>query len=209
MDPEMDKVVFDTIFFDNGDYYEGQVLDRIPHGEGTMYYESGETIAGKWIYGENVKGKYDDRVPRSNSRRDRYDINNHTLYVGYGYSKEVLVNTFQISGFIRGIRTHHDFIVLLSMDKSIYRDGKGWEIDEDGDQVFVYTGEGKKGDQTMTHGNLALKNSMFKRVFLFVSRKTNEYVFHGQVLVKKIETSIEPDDTGNNRKVFKFILSRM
>ena len=44
MDPDFDKVVFDTVDYDNGDYYEGQVLNRIPHGEGTMYYADGETV---------------------------------------------------------------------------------------------------------------------------------------------------------------------
>ena len=63
MDPDFDKTVFDTVCFDNDDYYEGQVLNRVPHGEGTMYYSDGRTVAGKWIYGEHVSGTRDERIP--------------------------------------------------------------------------------------------------------------------------------------------------
>ena len=209
MDPETDKSVFDTVLFDNGDYYEGYVLNRVPHGEGTMFYDSGETVSGRWIYGEYVLGRRDEKIP--GGTRDRFIVNDHTFYVGYGYSDEVIVRAFGVSGFIRGIRIHQDIAVLLSTGNSIYRDGTGWIKDSDGEPVFEYTGEGKSGDQTMTAGNNFLKRSVStgSRVYLFVKRKPNEYVFHGQVVVKRVGTAHEPDASGHDRKVFKFILARV
>lgn len=207
MDPDADKTAFDTIFFDNGDYYEGQVLDRVPHGEGIMYYDSGETVSGRWIYGEIVKGGYDTKIP--DGSRDRFDINGHTLYVGYGYSNDVIASALGVSRFIRGIRIHRDVAALISTGSSIYRDGMGWTPDSDGEPVFVYTGEGTMGDQRMAVGNLFLKNSSRGRVYLFVWRRPNEYVFHGQVIVKRIETDREPDKSGAERMVYKFILARV
>lgn len=209
MDPETDKSVFDTVFFDNGDYYEGQVLGRVPHGEGTMYYDSGETVTGRWIYGENVLGCRDEKIP--GGTRDRVVVNDHTLYVGYGYPDDVIVRAFGVSSFIRGIRIRHDMAVLLSTGDSIYRDGTGWVSDSDGEYVFEYTGEGRMGDQQMDAGNSFLNRSAGagSRVYLFVKRKPNEYVFHGQVVVKRVETAYEPDAGGSKRRVYKFILARV
>ena len=210
MDPELDKVEFDTIMFDNGDYYEGQVLGRVPHGEGTMFYDDGRTVTCKWIYGNPVIGKKDERIPDEGSERDRVLINNQILYVGYGYSNETITQVFGVSRFIRGIRLHHDRAVLLSMGEGVYQDGSGWEKDEDGDDIFVYTGEGLDGDQELTAGNLFLKKSAGKGVYLFVKRRPNEYVFHGQVVVKRIiDDAQEKDRRGIMRRVFKFILCRV
>ena len=119
MDPDFDKIVLDTICYDNGDYYEGQVIGRLPHGEGTMFYIDGNTITCKWIYGTPVIGKRDERIPGEGSERDRVIINNHTLYVGYAYDNDTLVSIFKISRFIRGIRLHNDRAVLLSTGQCI------------------------------------------------------------------------------------------
>ena len=209
MDPDYDKVTFDTVMFDNGDYYEGQVLGRVPHGEGTMFYEDGRTVTCRWIYGLPSIGKKDECIPEEGSERDRVIVNDHILYVGYAYDNETITQVFGVSGFIRGIRLHHDRAVLLSMGEGVYKDGAGWELDNDGDHIFVYTGEGLHGDQEYTAGNLFLKKSAGKGVYLFVKRKKNEYVFHGQVIVKRVEESQEADSSGTIRKVFKFVLARI
>ena len=60
----------------------------------------------------------------------------------------------------------------------------------------------------MAGGNFFLKNS-HKGLFLFVKRKANDYVFFGEVEVKRMEEAIEPDKNGCARKVFKFILRRV
>lgn len=209
MDPEDEKTVFDTISFDNGDYYEGQTLDRIPHGEGTMYYDNGETVTCRWVYGEPTRGKRDGKIPGEGAERDRVYTNGHTLYVGYGYTNDTISEAFQINSFIRGIRTHRDVAVLFSTGDSVYMDGKGWEPDNDREPVFSYTGEGLRGDQAMKSGNLFLKNSVGKKVYLFVRRRSNEYVFHGQVIVKRVEKAREDDADGRDRMVYRFILSKV
>ena len=81
------------------------------------------------------------------------------------------VEVFQINSFIRGIRTHRDVAVLFSTGDSVYMDGKGWEPDNDLGPVFSYTGEGLRGDQAMKGGNLFLKNSVGKKVYLFVQEE--------------------------------------
>jgi len=209
MDPDFDKREEDTICFDNDDYYEGEVVNRVPHGVGTMYYADGRTVTGKWIYGELVWGKRDDDIPPGGDPgRDRVTVGGHTLYVGYGYNNDTIADAFGINRYIRGIRIYHDTCVLLSLEESIYQDGNGWEPDSDGEPIFVYTGEGLQGDQTLTRGNLFLKSSTGGRVYLFVKRKPNEYIFHGEVIVKRMETAKEKDNSGSMRKVYKFILAR-
>ena len=81
------------------------------------------------------------------------------------------MEVFRINSFIRGIRTHRDVAVLFSTGDSIYMDGKGWEPDNDREPVFSYTGEGLRGDQAMRGGNLFLKNSVGKKVYLFVQEE--------------------------------------
>lgn len=116
---------------------------------------------------------------------------------------------FRINSFIRRIRTHRDVAVLFSTGDSVYMDGKGWEPDNDREPVFSYTGEGLRSDQTMKGGNLFLKNSVGKNVYLFVRRRPNEYVFHGQVIVKRVEKAREDDADGKDRMVYRFILSKV
>ena len=119
------------------------------------------------------------------------------------------VEAFRINSFIRGIRTHRDVAVLFSTGDSVYMDGKGWEPDNDREPVFSYTGEGLRGDQALKGGNLFLKNRVGKKVYLFVRRRPNEYVFHGQVMVKRVEKAREDDADGMDRMVYRFILSKV
>ena len=202
---------FDTVFFDNGDYYEGDVVDRVPHGIGTMYYANGVTRTCNWLYGLPLtRPEPDTKIPGYSD--DHYQklitVNGSIFVVGYGYDNDTIANSFGVSKFIRGIRIHRDIAVLVSIESSVYRDGIGWEKDTDEEYIFEYTGEGLEGNQEMVGGNFFLKNS-HKGLFLFVKRKANDYVFFGEVEVKRIEEAIEPDKNGCARKVFKFILRRV
>ena len=209
MNPEAEKTMFDTIFFENGDYYEGHVIDRVPHGEGTMYYDDGMTVSGRWLYGEHVLGSRDAKVSaKTGPCTEVVKSNGHVFCLGYCYESDAISDAFGVSRFIRGIRTHRDDCVLLSTGSSIYIDGFGWEKDADGEETFVYTGEGQDGDQALTYGNRFLYSSAGKNVYLFIRRRPREYVFHGKVSVKRIETAIEPDRRGSARTVYKFILRR-
>ncbi len=202
---------FDTVFFDNGDYYEGDVVDRVPHGQGTMFYANGVTRSCNWLYGLPLtRPEPDTKIPGYSD--DRYQklitVNGSTFVVGFGYDNDTIANSFGVSKFIRGIRIHRNTAVLVSIESSVYRDGIGWEKDTDGEYIFEYTGEGLEGDQEMAGGNFFLKNS-HKGLFLFVKRKANDYVFFGEVEVKRMEEAIEPDKNSCARKVFKFILRRV
>ena len=210
MPPSTTSPVFDTVFFDNEDYYEGDTIDRVPHGFGTMYYADGEEREGYWFCGLPVTGaKPDEKIPGYS--KDHYQnlvtINGGIFSVGQGYMNDSIAEYFGVSKFIRGIRIHRNRAVLFSVDNSVYKDGIGWEKDADGEYIFKYTGEGLDGDQEMSNGNFFLKNS-HGGLFLFVRRRANDYIFHGEVEVKRIEQDIEPDRKHNQRKVFKFILRR-
>ena len=202
---------YDTIYFDNGDYYEGDAINRVPHGTGTMYYANGITRTCEWLYGLPLtRPKPDTKIPGYSD--DHYQklitVNGNTFCVGFGYDNDTLADSFGVSRFIRGIRIHHNRAVLLSTGSSVYRDGIGWEKDSDGEYIFEYTGEGLDGNQQMDGGNYFLKNSD-GGLFLFVKRSPNDYVVFGEVEVKRIEEAIEPDRNGIARKVFKFILRRV
>lgn len=203
--------LFDTIFFDNGDYYEGEAVDRVPNGQGTMYYESGATRFGFWRDGVPITRNAPDlAIPGVNDPNysNSFSINTYRINVGYGYEADFIAEIFEVSKYISGIRLHHNTAVLFSLNDSIYRDGLGWQEDFDGEKVFYYTGEGLTGNQVMKKGNYFLANSFNKNVFLFVKRKPNDYVFHGKVEVKRIEDAREPDKNGVERSVFKFVLRR-
>ncbi len=200
------------ITFDNGDYYIGKTLDNQPHGLGKRYYANGMVLSSNWQYGLPVTTIMpDSKIPGygNNKFQNTAIIGGKIFSVGYGYTNEIISQYFGVSGYIRGIRVHHDKAVLYSVENSVYKDGNGWELDDDGEYVFVYTGEGLTGDQQMTRGNFFLKNSGNKGVYLFVKRRTNDYVFYGTVGVKRVEETYEPDKYGNRRLVFKFILRRL
>ena len=211
MPSSTDSPEFDTIYFDNGDYYEGYVINGIPHGKGTMFYADGTDRDGEWLSGMPITStRIDTKIPgySDNHYRNSVTIGYKTMFVGNGYYNEEISNFFGVSKFIRGIRIHRDIAVLFSLENSVYRDGFGWEKDSDGEYIFVYTGEGLEDDQVMNKGNFFVNNS-HGGLYLFVRKKPNDYVFHGEVAVKRCETAVEPDRNGKQRKVFKFILRRV
>ncbi len=206
-----DSPNYDEILFDSGDYYEGEAINRVPEGQGTMYYFSGTQRTGFWHYGIPItRSTQDTFIPGVNSPGypNTFQINSVKLSVGYGYDADLIAETFKVSKYISGIRIHQNNAVLFSLSDSVYRDGLGWQEDFDGEKVFYYTGEGLTGNQSMTRGNYFLSNSHKSGVYLFVKRKPNDYVFHGKVEVKRIEDAKEPGKDGQMRLVFKFVLRR-
>lgn len=173
-----------------------------------MYYADGRVLAGKWIYGQYTSEGRDGGIPSGNQASDIVKSNGITFCVGYCYDNDTICQAFGVSRFYKGIRTHRDNCVLLSMGSGVYKDGIGWMLDDDGDHVFTYTGEGLEGDQTLTSGNRFLYYSAGKYVYLFVKRKPNRYVFNGRVAVKRTYTVVEPDKLERERKVYKFDLVR-
>ena len=46
---------FGTGFTDDNKIYEGEWLDGMPHGHGTLYLSKGKVVQGRWEKGELVK----------------------------------------------------------------------------------------------------------------------------------------------------------
>ena len=48
-----------TLIYPNGDKYEGDIIDNMPNGKGTLTLANGDKIAGDWTKGlANGKGTY-------------------------------------------------------------------------------------------------------------------------------------------------------
>ena len=115
----------------------------------------------------------------------------------------------RIAGFGRGINKTASTIVLTSsIDKKkdgfVYHDH--WTTDGD----YIYSGEGKTGDQKMSSGNSAIINALNdgKEIHLFVKFSPQEYYYQG--IFKLIDYSYEDekDENGNTRKEYKFRLRK-
>jgi len=116
----------------------------------------------------------------------------------------------KIAGFGRGINPTTNTVVLISsMAKSdgkfVYHDK--WTADGD----YIYSGEGKTGDQTMTKGNLAIRDAAHngKRIHLFVKLSPQEYYYQGVFELIDYTYEDEKDENGNVRKEYKFRLRKV
>lgn len=116
----------------------------------------------------------------------------------------------KISGFGRGINPTPSSVVLISsINKSagnfVYHDK--WTLDGD----YIYSGEGKTGNQSMTKGNLAIKNASRdnKKIHLFVKFSAQEYYYQGEFKLVDYTYEDDKDATGNIRKEYKFRLRRV
>lgn len=116
----------------------------------------------------------------------------------------------QISGFGRGINPTPSTVVLISSigkagGKFVYHDK--WTSDGD----YIYSGEGKAGNQSMTKGNYAIKNAALdsKKIHLFVKLSPQEYYYQGVFDLVDIAYEEEKDENGNTRKEYKFRLRKV
>lgn len=115
----------------------------------------------------------------------------------------------KISGFGRGINRTPSAIVLIS---SIDRKKRGFVYHdhwtEDGD--YIYSGEGKSGDQKMELGNQAIASAASdgKIIHLFVKFSPQEYYYQGIFKLVDIAYVDNKDENGNTRKEIKFRLRK-
>ncbi len=115
----------------------------------------------------------------------------------------------KISGFGRGInRTPSTIVLISSVDKKktgyVYHDK--WT--ENGQ--FIYSGEGKAGDQKMSAGNVAIVNAANegRDIHLFVKFSPYEYYYQG---IFELVNYTYVEDLGENEKIrkeYKFHLKR-
>lgn len=116
----------------------------------------------------------------------------------------------RISGFGRGINPTGNTVVLISSigkasGNFVYHDK--WTVDGD----YLYSGEGKTGDQTMTKGNLAIRDAARngKKIHLFVKFSPQEYYYQGIFELIDYTYEDEKDEDGNIRKEYKFRLKKV
>lgn len=116
----------------------------------------------------------------------------------------------RISGFGRGINPTDNTIVLISsISKAsgnfVYHDK--WTADGD----YLYSGEGRTGDQTMTKGNLAIRDAGLneKKIHLFVKFSPQEYYYQGVFELVDYTYEDDKDEEGEIRKEYKFRLRKV
>lgn len=116
----------------------------------------------------------------------------------------------RISGFGRGINPTDKTVVLISSigkagGNFVYHDK--WTADGD----YLYSGEGKTGNQSMTKGNLAIRDAACngKIIHLFVKFSPQEYYYQGIFELVDYTYEDDKDEAGNIRKEYKFRLKKV
>lgn len=114
-----------------------------------------------------------------------------------------------ISGFGRGINPTDTTVVLISsINKTNGRFTYHDRWAENGD--YIYSGEGRTGNQQLTKGNLAIVNAKrdHKAIHLFVKFSPREYYYQGIFELAGYTYETEEDETGGARKEYKFRLRK-
>lgn len=116
----------------------------------------------------------------------------------------------RISGFGKGINPTENTVVLISSigknrDNFVYHDR--WTADGN----YLYSGEGKTGNQSMSKGNLAIKETLNnnKTIHLFVKFSPQEYYYQGVFKLVDYTYEDDTDEAGNTRKEYKFRLKKV
>ena len=116
----------------------------------------------------------------------------------------------KIAGFGKGInKTESTVILVSSIDKKksgfVYHDH--WTTDGD----YIYSGEGKIGDQKMASGNKAIVDAEVqgKQIHLFVKFSPQEYYYQGIFSLVDYTYEDDKDESGTLRKEYKFRLRKM
>lgn len=126
------------------------------------------------------------------------------------YSEVEMQFGIKISGFGKGINITDSSIVLISSIDTkktdfVYHDR--WT--EEGD--YIYSGEGKNGDQSLTRGNKAIVSAADenKVIHLFVKFSPQEYYYQGVFRLVDYNYENDIDESGNTRKEYKFRLRKV
>lgn len=116
----------------------------------------------------------------------------------------------RITGFGRGINPTDSTVVLIS---SISKAGGNFVYHDKwtADGEYLYSGEGKTGNQTMTKGNLAIRDAAQsgKQIHLFVKFSPQEYYYQGIFELVDCTYEDDRDEAGNIRKEYKFRLRKV
>ena len=82
-----------------------------------------------------------------------------------------------------------------------------WTLEGD----YIYSGEGKTGDQQLIKGNKAIVDAETngKSIYLFVKLSPQEYYFQGKFALVDYTYENEKDEDGNVRNEYKFRLRKI
>lgn len=167
---------------------------------------------------EDIKAA-EKQTPTSTTRKPRnidrgfgegYHVAHLARYPILTYKEVEEQFNIKIAGFGRGINKTPSTVVLISsVDKKksgfVYHDH--WTNDGD----YIYSGEGKTGDQTMSSGNRAIMSAAKdgKAIRLFVKFSPQEYYYQGVFELVNYTYEDDMDENGNTRKEYKFRLRKV
>jgi len=99
----------------------------------------------------------------------------------------------------------HDFIMLFSGEQRHQYGYKGGWTEEG---LFLFTGEGQRGDMSFTRGNAAIRDhaANHKDLHLFEYIRTGYVRYYGQMINTGHHELRRPDSDGNERRVIVFEL---
>ena len=128
---------------------------------------------------------------------------NPELEIGQIIKNADIVKIFKCGnmGGMRRSKATNTLVIISDYTKGLYHDK--WI-----GGVLHYTGMGKTGDQNIhwaQNATLAESNSNGVDIHLFEVIDAGEYIYCGRIkVVDKPYTDIQPDENGNNRKVWMF-----
>jgi 5-methylcytosine-specific restriction protein A len=133
-----------------------------------------------------------------------FEVDGQLVMPGDVRTHQELLDLFRVSnmGGIRVSKTLGAVILISSAHNALYEDRQQGE-------AFHYTGEGRRGDQTLTRGNRAIDRSLDAGtpLLLFFKNATNEYEFQGEVrLLGEPLQEQQRDEDGMMRTVWVFPL---
>jgi 5-methylcytosine-specific restriction protein A len=131
----------------------------------------------------------------------------HTFVVGHEYRRRTDIHGVydgQRQGGISTPSAHPLIFIFTGESGSTY--GYSDRFTEDG--VYLYTGEGQKGNQRMASGNLAIRDHQIrgKALLVFSDLGNGKVRFMGEATSLGYHLEDRPDKTGTYRKVFVFEL---
>lgn len=138
-----------------------------------------------------------------------------TLFLtSHRFTNAELAQTFKV-GTQRGIRVagrapDTKLVVFTTGAASDYQVEHPYQDYWKGDTLY-YTGEGLTGDQQMSHGNLALQNSMSADFPVYGFQKLPEggFAYLGRFRVNAVHEEQQRDTEGTPRRVYVFEMSRV
>ncbi len=128
------------------------------------------------------------------------------------YTYQQIENMFGISiyPFGKGINPTETRVVLISVvskkqESFVYHDG--WMHNGD----YMYSGEGKRGDQTLTKGNREIINAkrFGKTIHLLTKFSSKEYYYQGIFELDSYTYEDQEDENGYIRKEYRFRLRKV